>query len=156
MPLKDRYQSEKWKEYQRTYHRSWHQRHREKRLARIYERKKVIHDYVQNLKSQIHCVDCGEQHPATLQFHHLNLEDKVFNISRAANTGVSLDRIKKEIEKCIVLCANCHIIRHYNMRENNQTSSGLAGDIEELNAFLAVSPEGEAAYNIQVGDSSDL
>jgi len=153
MPLKDRYQSEKWKEYQRNYHRRWHQRHRAKRLARIYERKRAIHDYVQDMKSQLYCIDCGQSHPATLQFHHLNLEDKAFNVSYAANRGISLDRIKKEIEKCIVLCANCHAIRHYNARTNNQTSPGIAGELEKLNTLLAVNPEEEEDYSMQFGES---
>jgi hypothetical protein len=73
----------------------------------------------------------------------------VFNISFATNRGFSLDRIKKEIDKCIVLCANCHAIRHYNMREKNQTSPGIAGELEKLNTTLAVSPEEEDAYNTQ-------
>ncbi|MBV8695258.1 MAG: hypothetical protein JO125_07970 [Chloroflexi bacterium] len=156
MPLKERYQSEKWKEYQRTYHRRWHQRHREKRLARIYERKAAIYEYVQNMKSQLCCADCGERHPATLQFHHLNSEDKVFNISDAARRGTSLDRIKKEMQKCIILCANCHLIRHYNMRKKNQINPGLAGELEKLNTLLAVSPEEEEAYNMQFSDSGDM
>ena len=150
---KSRYQSEKWKEYQRNYHRMWHQRHREKRLARIYERKAAIYEYVQNMKSQLRCVDCGEQHPATLQFHHLNSEDKVFNISSAACRGTSLDRIKKEMQKCIVLCANCHAIRHHNMRNKEQPSMGIAGELEKLNTILVISPEEENAYNTQSEES---
>ncbi len=153
---KSRYQSEEWKEYQRNYQRSWHQRHRAKRLARMYERKRAIHDYIQNMKNQLHCVDCGQRHPATLHFHHLNSEDKVFSISYAANRGFSLDRIKKEIGKCIVLCANCHAIRHYNMRNQKQTSPGIAGEFEELNTILAVSPEEENAYNMQFGESGEF
>ena len=156
MPLKDRYQSEKWKEYQWTYHRGWYQRHREKRLARIYERKAAIYQYVQNMKSQLYCVDCGQQHLATLQFHHLNPENKVFNISDAARRGTSLDRIKKELQKCIVLCANCHLIRHYNMRKKNQISPGIAGELEKLITLLNVNPEEEVAYNMQFDDSSDM
>src|SRR6266852_5679529 len=158
MPFKDRsrYQSEEWKEYQRNYQRSWHQRHRAKRLARMYERKAAIYEYVQNIKSQLCCVDCGQQHPATLHFHHLNSEDKVFNISDAARRGISLDRIKKEINKCMVLCANCHAIRHYNMRNKKQTSPGVAGEFEELNSLLAVSPEEEDDYNMQFEESGDI
>jgi hypothetical protein len=158
MPFKDtsRYQSEEWKEYQRNYQRSWHQRHRAKRLTRMYERKAAIHDYIQNMKNQLRCVNCGQRHPATLHFHHLNSEDKTFNISYAVNRGFSLDRIKKEIEKCIVLCANCHAIRHYNMRNKKQTSPGIAGEFEELNTLLAVSPEEEDAHNTQFGESGDV
>ena len=153
MPLKDRYQSEKWKEYQRNYHRSWHQRHRAKRLAKVYERKAAIREYIQGLKNQLCCAVCGERHPATLQFHHLNSEDKTFAIGKAVYRGFSLDKIKKEIQKCIVLCANCHAIRHYNMRKKNQTSPGIAGELEELNTLLTVSPEEEDAYNKQFGES---
>ena len=149
MPFKDRsrYQSEEYKEYQRNYQRSWHQRHKEKRLAKVYERKAAIHEYIQSIKNQLCCAVCGERHPATLQFHHLNSEDKTFAIGKAVYRGFSLDRIKKEIQKCIVLCANCHLIRHYNMRNKKQSSPGIAGELEELDTLLAVSPEEEDAYN---------
>ena len=82
MPYKDkeRRQSEEYKEYQRNYQRSWHQRHRAERLARMYERKAAIHKYFQNMKNQLCCVDCGQRHPATLHFHHLNSGDKDFDI----------------------------------------------------------------------------
>ncbi len=157
MPFKDRsrYQSEEWKEYQRNYQRTWHQRHRTMRLARMYARKATIHDYMQNVKNQLCCVNCGQRHPATLHFHHLNSEDKVFNISSAVNQGFSLDSIMKEIEKCIVLCANCHAIQHYNMRNKKQTSAGIAGELEELDTFLTISPEEEEAYNTQFGENDE-
>jgi len=151
MPFKNKgqYQSEEWKEHQRNYQRGWHQRNKAKRLARMYEQKAArqvaIHSYIQNIKNQLCCVDCGERHPATLHFHHLNSEDKVFNISDAVYKGFSFDRIKKEISKCIVLCANCHAIRHYNMRNKKQAGPGIAGELEELNTILAVSPEEEDA-----------
>ena len=75
MPFKDknRYQSEEWKEYQRNYQRGWYERHKTKRIALIYERKAAIYEYIQDIKNQLYCADCGEQHPATLQFHHLKL-----------------------------------------------------------------------------------
>ena len=118
-------------------------------------RKVAIREYIQNIKSQLRCVDCGQRHPATLHFHHRNSENKAFNIGEAVDKGFSLDRIKKEIEKCIVLCANCHFIRHYNMGGKNQTSPGIAGQLEELDTILAVSPEEEDAYNMPFGESGD-
>jgi hypothetical protein len=158
MPFKDpsRYQSEEWKEYMRNYQRSWHQRNKERRLAKLYEKKAAIYEYMQGIKNQLCCADCGERHPATLQFHHLNSENKTFTIGDAVTRGFSLDKIKKEIDKCIILCANCHFIRHYNMRGKNQTSPGIAGELEELNTILAVSPEEEEAYNLQFGDSGEV
>jgi hypothetical protein len=150
MPFRDksRYQSEEWKEYQRNYQRSWHQRHREERLTKLYARKKAISEYLQEAKKQLCCADCGERHPAALQFHHVNAEDKMFNVGDAIRGGRSLDTIKKEIEKCIVLCANCHLIRHYNMRKKEQTSPGITGEFEELNTPLAANSEEEDAHNI--------
>lgn len=143
MPFKDkdRYQSEEWKEYQRNYQRGWYERHKVKRRALIRERKAAIYKYIQDAKNQSSCVDCGERHPATLHFHHLNSEDKLFNIGEAVDKGFSLDKIKKEFEKCIILCANCHAIRHYNMRNEKRTSSGIAGELEELDILLTASPE---------------
>ena len=138
---KSRYHSEEYKEYQRTYQRGWHQRHREKRLAKVYAKRAAIHEYIQGIKNELYCADCGERHPATLQFHHLNSEDKTFAIGKAVNRGFSLDRIKKEIKKCIVLCANCHFIRHYNMRNKTQTSPGLTGELEKLDTLLTTDPE---------------
>ncbi|MBV9232144.1 MAG: hypothetical protein JOZ18_22730 [Chloroflexi bacterium] len=138
---KDRYQSEEWKEYQRSYQRGWHQRHKAERLAKSYERRAATIEYIQELKKQLCCADCGERHPATLHFHHLNSEDKLFDISEAVNKGFSMGKVKKEIEKCIVLCANCHAIRHYNMRTKSQTSPGIARKFEELDTLLAINPE---------------
>ena len=143
---KDRYQSEEWKEYQRNYQRGWHQRNREKRLARSYKRKAAMNEYIQNIKNEMYCIDCGERHPAVLQFHHLNSEDKMFNIGEAVRKGFGPNKIKKEIEKCVVLCANCHIIRHFNMRNKKQTSPEIAEEFEELNTLLVISSEEEDAY----------
>ncbi len=143
MPFKDksRYHSEEYKEYQRNYQRGWHQRNKIKRNALIRERKAAMNEYIQSIKSQLYCIDCGQQHPATLHFHHLNSEDKQFNIGEAVRKGFGPNRIKQEIEKCIVLCANCHAIRHYNMRNTKQTSPGIAGEFEALDTLLAVNPE---------------
>jgi len=44
---------------------------------------------------------------AALDFHHLNEEDKEFDLSTKGLTR-SWERIKKEIKKCILVCANCH------------------------------------------------
>ena len=52
------------------------------------------------------CVVCNERDPVVLEFNHLR--DKKENISRMWAQGFALASIKKEIEKCEVLCANCH------------------------------------------------
>lgn len=66
---------------------------------------------VSELKVQCGCSLCGERHPAVLQFHHVRGE-KEFEISTAVSQNMKWERIAKEIEKCDVLCANCHLKKH--------------------------------------------
>lgn len=56
----------------------------------------------------INCGWCGNQ--AALQFHHIDPKKKEFIIGNVANK--SWDSIKNELKKCVLLCANCHTIKH--------------------------------------------
>jgi hypothetical protein len=55
------------------------------------------------------CARCGFYNPAALEFHHR--ENKFMELSRMVTSGWGLKAIKKEIQKCEVLCANCHRIQ---------------------------------------------
>jgi len=52
------------------------------------------------------CVDCGNKDPTVLEFDHRDPKTKSFNISNMMN--MTWGTIKKEIDKCDVVCANCH------------------------------------------------
>lgn len=66
---------------------------------------------VQDFKSERGCESCGfNVHPAALHFHHLDPATKKFNIAHAAEYS-KIENLMVEIDKCIVLCANCHAIR---------------------------------------------
>lgn len=54
------------------------------------------------------CALCAEKEPCCIDFHHMNPKEKEFNISKACQEYKDLDSIKREIDKCILLCANCH------------------------------------------------
>lgn len=57
------------------------------------------------------CEICGyNKCEAALQFHHLNPEEKEFQIS---DKDLSMEEMKKEVDKCQLLCANCHAEQHY-------------------------------------------
>lgn len=57
------------------------------------------------------CVLCGyDKHTAALEFHHLDPGEKDIMVSRM--TTYSKDKIRAELEKCVVLCSNCHRIEH--------------------------------------------
>ena len=72
-------------------------------------RKKWLRDYKENLKCEL----CGENHPATLDFHHLNKDTKKNNINRMIKSS-SIESIKEEIKLCQVLCSNCHRKLHWD------------------------------------------
>lgn len=57
------------------------------------------------------CKNCGyNKHPRALQFHHINPENKTMRVSRMIQNSFSWERILNEIDKCELLCANCHSV----------------------------------------------
>lgn len=66
------------------------------------------------------CEHCGIEHVAgyntsIFQFHHKDPSQKDFAISQINMR--SLERIKPEVDKCLLLCANCHHILHWKLKE---------------------------------------
>jgi hypothetical protein len=57
------------------------------------------------------CVDCGLDDMRTLEFDHLDGVEKVAGVMSLARSGASITRIQAEIDKCEVVCRNCHAIR---------------------------------------------
>ena len=58
-----------------------------------------------------HCQHCGYNRcMGALQFHHKDPKEKEFSIS---GRSLSWDRIKAELDKCLLLCSNCHAEIHY-------------------------------------------
>lgn len=54
------------------------------------------------------CIVCGyDRCVQALQFHHLDRDTKEFGISGKGNT-LKYENLKKEADKCILVCANCH------------------------------------------------
>ena len=60
------------------------------------------------------CQKCGyDKCDAALEFHHLDPKKKDFGISRQG-IPKSWEKVKKELDKCILICSNCHKELHYN------------------------------------------
>ena len=85
-----------------------------KRLKESNERrKKYLANLINSAKSNP-CSDCGNSYPTVcMDFDHVNGK-KEFSIARAIGDRLSLDRILLEIEKCELVCSNCHRIRTSN------------------------------------------
>jgi hypothetical protein len=68
--------------------------------------------FVREYLSDKACADCGEGDVLVLEFDHVRGETE-FNLGSAVQRAYGLERIKKEISKCDVVCANCHRRRTY-------------------------------------------
>lgn len=63
-------------------------------------------------KSKQSCCHCGyDLSTYALQFHHIYSEHKEAEVSKFFNQG-DVYKILSELEKCVVLCANCHSVYH--------------------------------------------
>ena len=65
----------------------------------------------QEFKATLKCINCGFNHPATLDFHHVIRKPENKKIHALVQNS-SYAKAVEEIKKCVVLCANCHRIHH--------------------------------------------
>ena len=55
------------------------------------------------------CEECGyKANLAAIEFHHRNPEEKSFGLDLRAFSNTRLEVLQEEIDKCAMLCANCH------------------------------------------------
>jgi len=90
----------------------WRMKHSEQARNRARKRKLEAIEYLGGK-----CSDClKEHHPAVYEFHHLDPATK------ESDGAVFLQRTRetmfKELTKCVLLCANCHRLRHHTWNDN--------------------------------------
>ncbi len=69
------------------------------------------------------CEICGyDKCIDALEFHHLDPKEKDFTLS--SSNVLSFDRMKKEVDKCILVCANCHREIHHKKNEEKREIEG--------------------------------
>ena len=95
---------------QRKYGQAHYQAYRlayiKKARIRNAEQSRINAEYLIEYLGQHPCVDCGENDIVVLEFDHQR--DKLLAVSVLCREGYSLDKVKQEIAKCEVVCANCH------------------------------------------------
>jgi hypothetical protein len=99
------------RECQKPFRKNWyegdaHERHLQQVRERKHEVRKVAREYVYQYLLSHPCSQCGEADPRVLEFHHVGGKDMA--VSEMVAGGYSIERIQAEIDKSIVLCANCH------------------------------------------------
>ncbi len=113
MPYKNK---EKQKEWARQYYAKNEERKENVRLTGL-KRHREIREWMTEYKSNLKCEKCPEDHSACMDFHHEDPGKKEITIAKAIQHRWSRKRILKEIEKCIVLCANCHRKLHASVTQ---------------------------------------
>ena len=74
--------------------------------------------YIKELRSKP-CSDCKKSYPwYVMEFDHCR-GTKSFSIAESQSRGISIDKLHKELEKCDLVCGNCHSIRTYNRKVEN-------------------------------------
>ena len=81
--------------------------------------------YVQAEKVRRGCAECGECHPACLEFHHLDAAEKSDNLAKMVDSQRPYAVLDAEMAKCEVLCSNCHRKMHWNERQQTKPAIEL-------------------------------
>jgi hypothetical protein len=94
--------------YQKEHYKKNKDYYKSKARDTKYKSREAINKYKETLK----CSRCPENDISCLDFHHLNPDEKEKSISQAISAGWSFKRLQLELNKCIVLCSNCHRKEH--------------------------------------------
>jgi len=95
------------------------------------------------------CEICGyDKCMDALDFHHINPEEKDFTISSSHNNNI--EKLKGEVDKCILVCANCHREIHYKLNEEKR----LLKEREEENKKIEFYKNREENFTHRQKDSS--
>ncbi|MGE0401237.1 MAG: hypothetical protein AB7T06_31300 [Kofleriaceae bacterium] len=96
--------------------RKWYRANAKRKIAWQARRRAELRQWLDELRAKHSCDACGETTVECLQFHHLDPTQKDLAISQVITNGWSKERILREIAKCRVLCANCHLKLHWEQR----------------------------------------
>ena len=100
----------------KTYDAAYERRRRPLRMLQKRKRNALAVAWMREVKSRP-CADCGNQfHPAAMTFDHLPGTTKRKDVAALVGGGMTR-AARAEIEKCELVCANCHAVRTFMRRE---------------------------------------
>lgn len=114
---KDGYQSV-CKECMAFYNKMHYINNKEIYIMNSKKQTQVCKEYIKSIKENLQCARCGEKRFWVLDFHHINSNEKENDIATLVHNG-SIKKLKLELEKCTVLCANCHRDEHYRLLQHS-------------------------------------
>ena len=103
-----------------TAQQRWYYKNQQDRIETKERRRTRLREWFTRLKRErFVCERCPEDRPAAIDFHHPG--SKRAGVSQMVNHGYSKRRILDEIERCAVLCANCHRKEHDEASKRSTT-----------------------------------
>ncbi len=110
------------KAYQKKYTAEWYKKNKKSVIKRSKESNKLNskrnQDFVRQIKESNPCKDCGVKYPHyIMDFDHLT-NDKMYEVGNMTSHAFSIETIQKEIDKCDLLCSNCHRARTWKRLHN--------------------------------------
>jgi hypothetical protein len=102
---------------QKAYDAGWYQANRAKRQAKVREDRLEQAVWLDSLKEGKPCTDCGRTYPPyVMEWDHLPGFVKTLVLADVRRAAHSRKRILEELEKCELVCANCHRERTFGTR----------------------------------------
>lgn len=98
----------------KPYRRLSDKERKDKKKLKELRRKKKCQCYVREILINSKCMDCGYDNWLALEFDHRDPSLKTKQITDMICSGASLTTLQKEIDKCDIVCCNCHRIRTQN------------------------------------------
>ena len=103
------------REYCQLHYRQHAREHNQRRLENnkryVSQNRVSLRQYLEGQR----CVDCGERDPIVLEFDHVQ-GAKVDDVSTMSFRAFSWRKLRAEIAKCMIRCANCHRRKTYHQR----------------------------------------
>lgn len=95
--------------------RRWYESNSTAHRAAVSGLQKKKREHLRDLKASTPCADCRQVFPYyVMDFDHLG--DKAFNLGGQEATSASWERLLAEVEKCEIVCSNCHRVRSHERR----------------------------------------
>ena len=89
--------------------------------------------WLSEYKQRKGCTRCGIKDSRVLDFHHKKGENKLFTIG-GFRREVGFGKLQTEIDKCEVVCANCHRILHDEIKIEKKSGVSYTGSTLALGA----------------------
>ena len=104
------------KKCQAIYRKKHYELNKEKYIKKAKEYSNKISEWLIEEKKKLKCNNCDENRYWVLDFHHIDSSTKEESISNLVNKG-NKSKLIQEMEKCIILCSNCHRDLHFKEKQ---------------------------------------